>query len=101
MSVRVHVAAVASCSWRLGTGPTEGKGDAKKGTEWVSSVVSSPLQLELEGAGAPFARIAVEHGAFCEGHVPFGVYQDYCIGPGWEDKQRWSEITEGDSLKSD
>lgn len=56
----------------------------QKGTEWVSSIVSSLLQLELERAGAPFTCITVEHGAFCEGHIPFSVYQDYCIGPEWE-----------------
>ena len=53
----------------------------QKGTEWVSSIMSSALQFELERTGAPFACVTVEHGALCEGNVPFGVYQDYCIGP--------------------
>lgn len=55
----------------------------EKGTECVSSVTSSPLQFELERTGAPFACVTVEHGALCKGHVPFCVYQDYCIGPEW------------------
>lgn len=53
----------------------------QKGTEWVSSITSSCLQFELERTGAPFACVTVEHGALCEGDVPFCVYQDNCIGP--------------------
>lgn len=53
----------------------------QKGTQWVSSIMSSRLQFELERIGAPFACVTVEHGALREGHIPFCVYQDYCIGP--------------------
>lgn len=53
----------------------------QKGTEMVSSVMSSHLQLKLERTGAPVACVAVKHGALCEGHVTFCVYQDNCIGP--------------------
>lgn len=63
-----------------GGGLVEGKG-MLKGTEWVSSIMYSHLQLELERIGAPFACVTVEHGALCEGHVPFCVYQDNCVGP--------------------
>lgn len=53
----------------------------EKGTEWVSSIMSSLLQFELERTGAPFGYVTVEHGALSEGHVILCVYQDYCIGP--------------------
>lgn len=58
----------------------EGK-EMQKGTEWVSFVMSSLLQFELERTGAPIACVAVEHGALCEGHITFCVNQDDCIGP--------------------
>lgn len=53
----------------------------QKGTEWDSSILNSCLQVELERTGVPFARVTVEHGALCEGNIPFCIYQDYCIGP--------------------
>lgn len=59
----------------------------QKGTWWESSI-SSRLELELEGSGAPLACVTVEHGALCEGDIPFCVYQDYSIGSEWEDGQK-------------
>lgn len=53
----------------------------QKGTELVSSILSSRLQFKLESIGAPFACVTVEHGALREGHVAFCVYQDNGIGP--------------------
>lgn len=44
-------------------------------------VTSSRFQFKLERTGAPIARVTVEHGALCEGHVAFRIYQDNCIGP--------------------
>lgn len=57
----------------------------QKGTELVFSIMSSRLQFELERIGAPLACVAVEHCALCEGHIPFCIDQDYCIGPEWAD----------------
>lgn len=59
----------------------------QKGTEWLSSIVSSHLQFELVRTGAPFACVTVGHGALCEGHITFCVYQDNCIGPKWAGTQ--------------
>lgn len=59
--------------WRVG---------GKEGTELVSSIMSLHLQFELERAGAPLAGVTVKHGAFCEGHIAFCIYQYNCIGPG-------------------
>ena len=63
-----------------------GEGASDRTARW------SPLQLELEALVAPLAGVAVEHGAFHEGHGPCSVYQDHCVGPGRErEKQRGTE----------
>lgn len=56
-------------------------GVMQKGTELVSSILSSHLQFKLERTGAPVACVTVKHGALREGHGTFCVYQDNCIGP--------------------
>lgn len=70
-SAHVHVAAMGPCSWRLKDMSTMEAKVMQKGTESVSSILSSPLQSELESIGAPRGCVTVEHGALCKGHVIF------------------------------
>lgn len=64
----------------------------QKGTEQVSSIVSSLLQFELERTGAPFGCVTVKHGALCEDHIPFCIYQDNCIDSEWITIQRRKQL---------
>lgn len=74
MSLHVHIAAMVKLA--EGEGALMEEKEMQKGTQWVSSVMSSLLQFDLKRIGAPFACVTVEHGALCEGHITLCVYQD-------------------------
>lgn len=62
--------------------------------QWVSFFLTLILQVELERTGPPFICITVQHGALCEGDIPFCIYKNDCIGPKWADWQKmWSFIS--------